>query len=105
MAIVHSGLINQGQIASRVESAAKSLAPHVVRVRYHLGEDWSGTPSIFFRVVLYDSASQEPDLHAVTEHISGSLLKKVKADEFGLQAYFNFRSLSEQAELKEADWA
>ena len=60
MARVHSGLVQQKQIANGVEKASAELASDVVRIRYNLAEDWSGDVAVFFRVVLKDSATKRP---------------------------------------------
>jgi hypothetical protein len=54
-----SGWVNQAQIASSVKRAEAALAPDVVRIRYSFGNDWTGDPSIFFRIVLSDDSSRK----------------------------------------------
>jgi hypothetical protein len=97
--------VNQQQIADGVQRAARALAHSVVRIRYDFGPDWTGDPSIFFRIILTDDAAKKPKLNEIANAISLILTREVKADEQGLHAYFNFRSASEQAELKEPAWA
>jgi len=82
-----------------VARAAKALAPDVVRIRYSLGEDWSGSGAVFFRVVLSDNASRPGHLREISTRVTSTVFNAVKPDELGLEAYFNFRSASEQAEL------
>jgi hypothetical protein len=103
--IVPRGFVDQTLIASGVKRAAAALSPDVVRIRYSLGEDWSGDPSIFFRVVLSDDASRETRLRETTRRAATEILKEVAVEELGLQYYFNFRSLSEQASFNEEAWA
>lgn len=102
---VSTSTIRQSEIAAEVETVARELAPDVVRVRHNIGSDWSGDPSIFFRIVLSDEASREERLAEVTRRIAAVLLERVNPSELGLLAYFNFRSQSEQATLKEKAWA
>jgi len=102
---VPKGFVNQREIAASVERAANVLADTVVRIRYDLGSDWTGDPSIFFRIVLTDEAAKKGKLNETANAISEVLMREVKADEQGLHTYFNFRSASEQAELKEPAWA
>lgn len=97
--------INQAQIASSVKRAEEALAPEVVRIRYSFGSDWTGDPSIFFRIVLSDDASQKTQLSEIAERVARTIVNEVKGERLGLHSYFNFRSLSEQAELKEPAWA
>ena len=105
MAIVPSGFVHQQQIADSVRRAEERLAPDVIRIRYTLGADWSGAESIFFRVVLSDRVTSAPKLAETTQRVSTVIDDAVKPAELGLEAYFNFRSESEQAALQDAGWA
>ena len=104
MVTVPSVFVHQGKIEKAVARAAKALAPDVVRNRYSLGEDWSGSGAVFFRVVLSDNASHPSHLREISTRVRSTVFNAVKPDELGLQWYFNFRSASEQAELKEPTW-
>ncbi len=101
---VPSGFVHQNQIEKAVQRAQKALTPGVVRIRYSIGNDWTGDPSIFFRVVLSDAASRPSNLQKVAQRVKLRLMNEVRSDEFGFHAYFNFRSESEQAKLKEPAW-
>jgi hypothetical protein len=97
--------VNPAQIAKALRQAERALAPDVVRIRYTLAEDWTGEPSIFFKIVLSDkAASKESKLNEITERIEFTIRNKVKPDELGLNSYFNFRSLSEYNEIKDPAW-
>jgi len=96
---------NETDIDRRVKNVARKLAPDVVRIRYELTPNSIGQDSIFFRVMLSDDASREDRLQEVTERVEAELLKAIPFDEFGLYKYFNYRSLSEQAMLKEPAWS
>ena len=88
-----------------MQKAADSLAPHVVRIRYAVTPDSTGDAAIFFRVLLTDQASREDRLYETTQRIRRKILDIVKPREkFGMEAYFNFRSVSEQAKLKDTSW-
>jgi len=102
---IPTGFVNQQEIEAAVQRAEQALAPTVVRIRYNLGADWTGDPSIFFRVVISDELAKKPKLSAIAQTVALKLMNEVKTDEFGLQAYFNFRSRSEQAHLNEPAWA
>ena len=105
MLTVQRGFIIRTEIDNGVKAAADALAPDVVRIRYDLSEDWSGAPSIFFRIVLRDDALINADQWELSQRISHRILSEVQSDELGLQPYFSFRSVSEQAQLKEPAWA
>jgi hypothetical protein len=102
--VVASGLVHQQSIAEGVARAARVLAPEVVRIRYSFEDDWSGNEAVFFRVVLKDSASKRAHLREVARRVAAIIAREVQPSNLGLQAYFNFRSESEQAQLKEEAW-
>ena len=104
MPIVPKRFVDQSQLDAGVQRAAQAHAPDVVRIRYNLGSDWTGDPSIFFRIVLSDDASRKGRLSETTERVSSTILNEIRPEELGLQWYFNFRSLSEQEEIKEPAW-
>jgi hypothetical protein len=105
VATVTSAFVHQERIAEGVARASSVLAPDVVRIRYSVDEDWSGEDAVFFRILLKDSASERPHLREVARHVRSILYKEVQPEKLGLQVYFNFRSESEQAQLKEDAWA
>ncbi|HUQ90974.1 MAG TPA: hypothetical protein VM120_04775 [Bryobacteraceae bacterium] len=105
MAVSPSGFVHQGRIETAVAKASRALAPDVIRIRYSLGEDWTGAGAVFFRVVLSDHASRRVHLREIAKRVTATVFSEVKPDELGLQAYFNFRSASEQAQLQEPTWA
>ena len=65
----------------------------------------SGEPSIFFRILVSDAAGHPANLKDLAQRVALLLMNEVQTDEFGLHAYFNFRSESEQAALREPAWA
>jgi hypothetical protein len=77
------------------------LAAEVVRIGYDIGADWVGNTAIFFTVILTDNASRPENLREVTERVSRRITTETRIDQTGLQAYFSFRSQSEQAKFKE----
>lgn len=102
--MVARGLVRQERITQGLENATNALAPDVVRIRYDLTEDWTGNDAVFFRVLLKDSASRRPGLRDVARRVIAKVSSEVQPSELGLEAYFNFRSESEQAQLKEESW-
>jgi hypothetical protein len=100
------GFVNQEQLANVVAKATAKLGSDVVRLRHSVGTDTSGEPSIFFRIVLSDSASKEDTLAAVTDRIASILFEEIRPYEnWDLIPYFSFRSYSEQATRDEPEWA
>jgi len=98
-------VINENEVDAAVQRAAHALAHTVVRIRYEFRTDWTGEPSIFFRIVLTDEAAKRPRLNDIANSIALVLKREVKPEEHGLHTYFNFRSAAEQAELNEPAWA
>ncbi|MGA3189403.1 MAG: hypothetical protein ABSF22_20050 [Bryobacteraceae bacterium] len=105
MQMVPSGLVHQAQLDGDIKSAILRLGPEVVHVAYSLGADSTGEPSIFFRIILTDSAANEEAIADVTRGIATSLIDKVQPIEnWGLHPYFNFRSHSEQLRRPDPEW-
>jgi len=102
--IVPRGLVDQSKIKAGVQKAERALAPDVIRIMYGFAEDVQGNVSLFFRVVISDAGSTPAKLRETTQRIITRVLKEIKAEELGLQTYFNFRSKSEQAMLRDPIW-
>jgi hypothetical protein len=94
----------QPQINVAVASLQRELWPEVQRIRYDIGQDWSGQWAIFFRVLLSDEASAR-HLREVTTQVVWRMSERLNLPELGLFPYFDFRSVSEQAKLNEPEWA
>jgi hypothetical protein len=95
------------ELERNVQEAARKFPGEVVRVRYSFGEDWSGDPAIYFRVVLSDEASSDERLREVADRVESTLfddLRLAEPDYSSYNAYFNFRSKSEVDKLKEREW-
>lgn len=103
--MIVSGRVNEAQIAAGVQRAQAALAPDVVRIRYSFADDWTGDPSIFFRIVLTDEAFHRARLSEAVERVIDTVRTEVDPDQFGLHSYFNFRIVSELAERPEPSWA
>jgi hypothetical protein len=86
-----------------VRKAMQALTPEVVRMQYTLDNDWSGEPSIFFRVVLSGEV-QQGSLYDLSLRVRLAVLDAVPLGELGLHSYFNFRTLSELEEVQDEDW-
>ena len=104
MPIVPRGLVDQSKIKKGVQKAEHALAPDVIRIMYSFAEDTQGDMSLFFRILMTDQAAAPNRLRETTQRIIAKVLYEIKAQELGLQTYFNFRSKSEQEMLREAFW-
>ena len=106
MPVVPSGIVNQRQLATAIQKSADVLAPDVVRIRYALAIDSTGSAAIFFRVLLSDHASKRRRLLQVTNRVRDRIVQTLEpVEEWGLLPHFEFRNESEQAALKEKAWA
>lgn len=104
MPIVPHGLVDQSKIKAGVLRAERALEPDVVRIMHSFAEDWQGNISLFFRVVISDAAAAPNRLRETTQRIIKKVHHEIRAEELGVQTYFNFRSKSEQAALREPSW-
>jgi len=103
--MVPSGSVHQGQLDGVIQRAIQQLGPNVLHVAYQITPDSTGDPSIFFRVVLADSAINEDTIADLTGNIATILFDHVRPiEDWGLQAYFNFRSKSEQDARPDPEW-
>jgi hypothetical protein len=94
----------QREIDAAIDQVVAELAPDVVRIRYDIGEDWSGQWAIFFRIVLADEAAKRR-LRDIASKVVWGLANRLDFPGMGVFPYHNFRSISEQAMLQEEAWA
>jgi hypothetical protein len=98
--------VQQAQLDEAVGNLKPGLGSDVVTLRYTLGQDWSGEPAIFFRVVLSEQASRRDQLRSSTSQIENAIMRRLQPlEEWGVLPYFSFRSMAEQAALQEEAWA
>jgi hypothetical protein len=102
--IMPSAVAQQANIEAEVRAVEAALRRDIVRIRYEIGEDWSGQWAIFFRVVLSDDAAKHR-LRQVTTNVAWRLAERLDFQALGVFPYHNFRSDSEQAALREEAWA
>jgi len=96
--------VDQSKIRAGVHRAERALAPDVIRIMYSFAEDVQGNTSLFLRIVISDQAAAPNRLRETTQRIIAKVLQEIKAEELRLQTYFNFRSKSEQAMLRDPFW-
>lgn len=94
----------QAEIDVAIHRVQQSVGPDVVRIRYDIGEDWSGQWAIFFRVLLTDDAARHR-LRDVGTRVVWGLARELDFPAMGVFPYHNFRSESEQDALREPAWA
>jgi len=99
-----SAVTKQAEIQAVIDEVERNLAPDVVRIRYEIGEDWSGQWAIFFRIVLTDEAAKRR-LRDIATKVVWGLAQQLDFPAMGVFPYHNFRSVSEQEALQEPAWA
>jgi hypothetical protein len=98
--------LQRGQLEEAIRAIEPSLGPDVLRLRYSIGEDWTGDPAIFFRVLLSDRASRRDQLLQAINRIKSTIEDHLDPlAQWGVLPYYSFRSQSEQEALKEEAWA
>jgi len=101
---VPSAVTKQAEINAAIDHVRQILGSDVVRIRYEIGEDWSGQWAIFFRVVLTDEAVRHR-LRDLATKVVWELSRQLDFPAMGVFPYHNFRSESEQETLREPAWA
>ena len=102
MPILPRGVAQHSELIKEFNKLRHISIPGVVKWNYTLDNDWSGDPAIFFWVVLSDDASKSEKLRTTTAAFMNFINNKVDLrGDWGLIPYFNFRSVSEQAKLKD----
>jgi hypothetical protein len=103
--VVATDISKQPQIDAAVTEVVNELSPSVRKIRFEIGEDWSGELAVFFRVLLSDSASEPENLRAIAPRVVSAMSQRLDLPVLGLFPYFNFRSETEQSLAKEPAWA
>jgi hypothetical protein len=93
-----SAVTKQAEIEAAIARVQQSIGPDVVRIRYEIGEDWSGQWAIFFRILLTDDAARR-HLREVAPKVVWELARQLDFPGMGVFPYHNFRSVSEQSML------
>jgi len=104
VAYTSPGLVNQALLDEAVAQAAKALDSREVRdLRFSLGPDASGEPSIFFGILLTPHASHESRLADVTGRVTATIFDQLQPyNRWGLQPYFNFTA--DRAHFRNPGW-
>ncbi len=93
--------------AQRVDEVAKKFPNEVVRIRHSFSRDWDGDPAIYFRIVFTDDAVKRYPLSELTHRIKDALINDLAlfTSEYSVYIpYFNFRTKTEQDEVKSPEW-
>jgi hypothetical protein len=105
MALTAAGFVNEAAIDSAVRRVEDLFAPQVVQIQYTLENNHYGDPSISFRILVSDDAAHDIDqLYELSKKISHALINEAQTYEKGLDAYFSYRTVSEQEKLRDPMW-
>ncbi len=92
------------EVVGHLRQIERDLQPEIVRLRWSVGENWSGDPAIFFRIVLSDTAGRRDDLAEFTGKIGTQIFDVLQEADVEYVPYFNFRTESEQKRLNDPEW-
>ena len=94
------------QLCAKLNVLVKKLSEDVVDVRFNQGEDWSGDPSLFFRVILRDKVTPPIGdvLTKLIGYIQGNVSVALALEEHTEFCYFNFRLESENISVPFDRW-
>jgi hypothetical protein len=103
---VPTGFINQTEVEKAVDEFIRTLGPEVVRVRWNIGEDWTGEPALYFRVVLADSVAVDRKTFVDTaERVRATFFEQLQPlENWGLFPHVRFRSNAENAQVSDPKW-
>ena len=89
--VLPKAFVQQNQLARAIAEVEVLLSPNVARIRYELGDDWTGDPAVFFRIILSDDASREDQLWSVTNEVSRVIEEQVEPlEQWGVLPYSKF---------------
>jgi hypothetical protein len=100
------GILEREKLDAAIAEIKPLLGKDVVRLKHTIEENWSGQPSIYFRILLTDRAAKPPGMYKTARRIEHIIEEHIDPiNSWDLIPYYRFRSQSEQKMLKEAAWA
>ena len=104
MPFISAEVRKQTEIAAVVADVERISAPDVAYIRFTISEDWTGEPAVYFRVMLSDEAAKNRLLE-VAELVKSRLADRLDYESMGLRAYTHYRRQSDQARIRDKEWA
>ena len=99
------GHIDLEALYSELKSIEHLVPEGIVKFRYSFDDDWSGDPGLYFWVMLTDEAAEKRNVHRVATAFETLIDKRIEPHwRWGLLPYYRYRSLTEQATLKGAEF-
>jgi hypothetical protein len=99
-----TSLEKKPQINAAVAEVLKEFSPSVKYIRFDVGQDWTGEWALFFRIMLSDEVSRNGQLGDIATRVMWRTTDRLDYPNLGMFPYFDFRSESEQAKLREPAW-
>lgn len=98
-----AGIVQDSQINAAIADVCRELAPDVKRIRFDRRPDWSGDDAVYFRILISDDAASTR-LRETMKKTVKLLESYLDLEALGFFVYYNLRSESEQAVLREKSW-
>jgi hypothetical protein len=101
--LLPAGIVHDSQINAAIADVCRELAPDVKRIRFDRRADWSGDDAVYFRILISDDAA-ETRLRETRAKAVSMLESALDLQALGFFVYYNVRTESEQAALREKSW-
>ena len=93
------------QIKAAIQTVLAEESPRVRYIRYTIDQDYHGEWAVFFRVLLSDELASRTRRNEMIGRVISRITDELDLPNLGMMPHFDFRTESEQAELKDKDWA
>lgn len=97
-----SGVVSDSLISAVITDVRRQLRD-VKRIRFDRREDWSGDDAVYFRILISDDAARTRLRETMAKTVN-MLESGLNLETLGFHFYYNVRSESEQAALRDQSW-
>ncbi len=103
--VAPSLFVNKQEIIDVADEVTKQFAPDVIFIGFRIANDWTGKPSLFYRILLSDEAAKKGRISEVGQRVEKALDDRLQPyQRWDLYPYHDYRSQSEQAEIQDPAW-
>ncbi len=100
--VLPAAFVRQSELAKEIDHVRQGLRPEIVDLRYSLGEDHTGDPSIFFDIVLPDNAIDNDPTLRRSRHLQDDIEQALRPlENWGVLPYCTFVLLSHDVAFRE----